>query len=66
MFSMTALAALAASAAKYGVAGLLAVPVLLAAAVGTLAGRVGHWLKLGVGIDLAFLGLALLELMMRV
>ncbi len=62
-FIATALVAVAAWAAKYGVTGpdvlcLLAVPVLIAAAVGTLAGRVGLWLKVGFAIDVAFLGLA--------
>jgi hypothetical protein len=68
MFAMTALVAVASLAAKYGVAGpnvfcLLAVPVLVGAAVGTLAGRVGLWIRHGLAADVVLIGLALLDRM---
>ena len=70
MFVATAFAAVASLAAKYGVAGpnvfcLLAVPVLIGAAVGTLAGRVGLWIWHGLAADVVLIGLALLDRMIR-
>jgi hypothetical protein len=69
-FIATALVAVASLAAKYGVAGpdvlcLLAVPVLIGAAVGTLAGRVGLWIRHGLAADAVLIGLVLLDRMIR-
>ena len=63
MFIATAFIAVAAWAAHYGVMthyalALLAVFPLVGAAVGTLAGRVGLWVCVGVAIDIP-IGLAL-------
>ena len=63
MFIATAFVAVAAWAARYGatmpdVLCLLAVPVLLGAAVGTLAGRFAFWVLCGVGVDIVLMGLA--------
>jgi hypothetical protein len=69
MFAMTALVAVASLAAKYGMAGnvfcLLAVPVLIGAAVGTLAGRVGLWIRHGIEADAVLIGLVLLDRLIR-
>ncbi len=56
MFIATALVAFASLAAKYGVTGpnvlcLLAVPVLIGAAVGTLTGGVVLWIRYGVAFS---------------
>ncbi len=64
MFVATALVAVAAWVVRYALAlpsllavlGLLALPVLLCAAVGTLTGRVGLWLRISVGVDLVVSG----------
>jgi hypothetical protein len=70
MFVATAFVAVASLAAKYGVAGpnvfcLLAVPVLIGAAVGTLAGRVGLWIRHGIEADAVLIGLVLLDRLIR-
>ncbi len=72
MFIATALVAVAAWVAK-GIAEssnpagqfclLLAIPILLCAAVGKLAGRIGLWLRVGVGVDAALIGLTLAALL---
>ena len=69
-FIATALVAVASLAAKYGVTGpnvllLLAVPVLIGAAVGTLAGKVGLWIRYGVQADIVLTGLVVLDLLIR-
>ncbi len=71
MFAMTALVAVACVAAKYvatcddlrsGLFAVAAIPILLGAAIGTLAGRVGLGIRFGVAIDGGLLALALLLL----
>ena len=67
MFVMTALVAVAAWLGKYGVAGimggtpdallLLPVPILLATAVGTLAGHARLWFRVGLGVNAALTAL---------
>ena len=69
-FIATAFVAVASLAAKIGVTRadllcLLAVPVLLGAAVGTLAGNVGRWIRHGVAADIVLMGLVLLDLLVR-
>jgi hypothetical protein len=69
-FIATALVAIASLSAKYGVTGpnvfyLLAVPVLIGAAVGTLAGNVGLWIRYGVQADIVLTGLVVLDLLIR-
>jgi hypothetical protein len=76
LFAATAVVALACLTARYAVAGdgepmakfyaLASVPILLCAAVGVLRRRVGAWIKVGVGIDIAFGGLILFRLMMQI
>ncbi len=70
MFVATAFVAIASLAARYGIAGpeplcLLAVPVLIGAAVGTLAGRVGLWIRHGIEADAVLIGLVLLDRFVR-
>jgi hypothetical protein len=64
MFVATALVAVASLAAKNAVVWLapicmLATPIFLCAAVGTLRGNLGLWVRYGVGVDIVLLGLAL-------
>ena len=76
LFAATALVAVACLAVCYAVAGygermgrlfaLALAPILLCAAVGALRRRVGAWIKVGVGIDLGFIGLILFRLMMQI
>ena len=68
--ALVAVAAWAAWAAKYGVVGpnvfcVLAVPILIGAAVGTLAGRVGLWIRHGIQADAVLIGLVLLDRLVR-
>jgi hypothetical protein len=70
MFTMTALVAVAAYMAKVGVVApdllcLLAVPVLIGAAVGVLAGRVKAWIVNGLKADVVLLGLLFLDRFIR-
>ena len=62
VFSATALVAVAAWAGKYAVSGgdwmgrnyaILAIPVLLCGAFGSVRGRLGRWLVYGASIDIA-------------
>jgi hypothetical protein len=71
MFIATALVAVASLAAKHVATcgdvriwlfALAAIPILLGAAIGTLAGRVGLGIRFGVAIDGGLIVLALLSL----
>jgi hypothetical protein len=70
MFIATAFVAVAAWATKLGFAGpeplfILAVPILVGAAVGTLAGRVKAWIGYGVQADAVLIGLIFLDRLVR-
>lgn len=73
MFVATAFVAAASAAAKYAVAGndpyaqfvaILAFPVFVGSAVGTLAGQMWRWIRAGIWADLALIGLIQLQVMM--
>ena len=73
MFIATAFVAAASAAAKYAVArserhiqviAILAFPILIGCAVGTLTGQMWRWIRAGIWANIVLIGLILLQMMM--